>query len=798
MLTRKASTCLSLLCALALPMLTGKPAAGQAPGRIRGVVHNRSTGEGMADVIVRLDENGQEVRTSVNGGFELRRIVPGRYTLRVTALGFAAFDQVVTVAAGEAVEVDIALESTPIELNEVLASADRSFSAASSRAVRAFDVAVRPVRSSQDLLRLAPGLVSAQHAGGGKAEQIFLRGFDADHGTDVAVSVDGVPVNMVSHGHGQGYADLHFVIPDVVEGLDVHKGPYTTDAGNFATAGAVSFTTRDHLDENLVRVEAGEFSTTALTALYQVPTTGPHQGAYLAGQFYRTDGPFESPQDFARFNLFGKFHTHLNEDTRLMVTASGFSSAWDASGQIPQRAVRSGLIGRFGAIDDLEGGTTSRQDVNLIYEAASSNAEFRLQGYFTRYTFKLFSNFTLFRDDQQDGDMIEQTDRRQMRGLNGSYRFHHSPAGIAQATTTLGGGYRADDIDVALWHSPDRVRNRQLVDSGIGERNLYLWAREELQLSPQLRLQLGLRWDYFTYDVDDRLDGEPAELPHASGYAQQMILSPKANLVFSPAPELDLFLNMGSGFHSNDARNIVIDRRISELARTYRSDGLSEAEIDERLMAQNFDPQHLDSETLPRALGGEVGVRTRPVTGLNLAAAAWFIDLEREFVYVGDGGFTELSGRSRRYGLDLEARLGLTAWLSADADVSLSRGILRDAPEGEDEIPLAPRLTWTGGINALQADQWDASLRYVHIGDRPANESGDVTAQGYTLFNLSGGYRIGAVRLNVALENLLNTDWNEAQFDTESRLPGEVAPVSELHFTPGASRNLRVGLTVFF
>lgn len=798
MMFRKASACLPLLCALAFPLLTQAPVAGQALSTIRGVVQNHETGQGIADVLVRLDESGQEVRTGVNGGFELPRVAPGRYTLVVNALGFDAFEQEVTVAAGEDARVDVELDATPIELDEVLASADRAFSAASSRAVRAFDLVVRPVRSAQDLLRLAPGLVTAQHAGGGKAEQIFLRGFDADHGTDVAISVDGMPVNMVSHGHGQGYADLHFVIPDVVERLDVDKGPYTMEAGNFATAGAISFTTRDHLEENLVRMEAGEFSTTALTALYQVPTAGPHQGAYLAGQFYRTDGPFDAPQDFARFNLFGKFHTHLSEDTRLAVAASGFSSAWDASGQVPRRAIQSGLIGRFGAIDDLEGGTTSRQDVNLVYESGSSDAQFRLQGYFTRYNFKLFSNFTLFLEDPQNGDMIEQTDRRQMRGLNGSYRFQHLLGGFAQAVATLGGGFRADDIDVSLWHSPDRSRNEPLVDSGIGERNLYLWAQEELQLSPRLRLKLGVRWDYFTYDVDDRLDGEPAELPHASGYAQQTILSPKASLVFNPVPELDLFLNMGSGFHSNDARDIVLDRRIGELARGYRRDGLSEAEIEERLVERNFDPEHIDVETLPRALGGEVGVRTRPMQGLNLAAAAWFIDLEREFVYVGDGGFTELSGRSRRYGLDLEARVGLTSWLAADADISLSRGTLRDDPAGEDDIPLAPRLTWTGGINAVRSDRWDASLRYVHIGDRPANEAGTVTAEGYTLLNLYGGYRIGPVRLNVAVENLLNSDWNEAQFDTESRLPGEAVSVSELHFTPGSPRNLRAGLTLFF
>lgn len=774
------------------------PVAAQAPGGVRGEVRNEANGKGVAEVVVRIEGTGQETRTGVSGGFAFARVRPGSYTIVVNALGFAAVEKVIDVMAGQATTIDIELTARPIELDEVLASADRSFSAASSRTVRAFDLAVRTVRSAQDLLQLAPGLVTAQHAGGGKAEQIFLRGFDADHGTDVAISVDGVPVNMVSHGHGQGYADLHFVIPHLIERIDVSKGPYNTRWGNFATAGAISFTTKDHLDGNMVRGEMGAFGTGTITALYQVPGSGPHQGAYLAGQFYRTDGPFDAPQDFGRFNLFGKFHTHLMEDTRLAVTASGFSSAWDASGQVPQRAVESGLIGRFGAIDDLEGGTTGRQDLNLRYESGTGTDRFVLQGYFTRYDFKLFSNFTLFLDNPEDGDMIEQTDRREVHGLNGSYRFEHPLGGLAQVAATLGGGYRADDIEVSLWQSPDRVRSRRLVDSGIRERNLYLRAEEELQISPGIRLQLGVRWDYFTYDVDDRLEGRPASLPHASGYAQQAILSPKASLVVSPSHALEFFFNTGSGFHSNDARAIVLDQRVADLVRAYRRDGVGEVAIEDSLVARNLDPAHIDVETLPRATGAELGLRLRPFNALNIAAAAWVLDLEREFVFVGDGGFTELSGRSRRYGLDVEARAGFTAWLSADADISLSRGILRDEPDEANQIPLAPRITWTGGINAIRPDHWDASLRYVHVGDRSANEDKSVTAEGYTVFNLLGSYRFGPARLSITVENLFDTEWNEAQFDTESRLPGEAVPVSELHFTPGAPRNVRIGLSYWF
>jgi hypothetical protein len=795
--SRWSSARLVVPCALAAGVLLFMPASvcAQSLGTLEGTVRHAVTGRGLPGVDIHLEETGQRAVTALNGRFEIQRVEARRYTLVVSLMGFATVRH--TVVAGAGASLDLVLEPRPIELDEVLARVDGSYSAASSRVARDFDIMVRPTRSAQDLLQLAPGLVTAQHAGGGKAEQIFLRGFDADHGTDVHIAVDGLPVNMVSHGHGQGYADLHFVIPDVVQRIDVFKGPYTAAHGNFATAGAITFATRDHLEHNLVRAEGGAFNTASVTALYQIPTAGPHQGAYLAGQFYRTDGPFAAPQGFGRFNVFGKFHTHLSEDARIAVTASGFSSAWDASGQVPLRAVQSGAIRRFGAIDDLEGGTTGRQDVNLLYEAGSGTSGFRLQGYVSRYNFKLFSNFTFFREDPERGDMIEQTDHRQIHGLNGTYRFDHA-LGSVSAASTLGGGFRADDAEVALWRSPARTRSEHLVDAGIAERNLYLWGHEELFLSTRLRLQLGLRWDYFTYDVDDRREGKPSTLPHASGYAQQSILSPKANLVFSPVRALDLFLNGGSGFHSNDARNIIIDRRVADLARGYQRQGLGEAEIEQRLVEQNFDPEHRSTKTLPRALGGELGLRARPASALNVALAAWLLDLEREFVYVGDGGFTELSGRSRRYGVDVEARLGLRSWLSADVDLSLSRGVLRDEPANADAIPLAPRLTSTGGLTALHPRGYEGSLRYVHVGDRPANEEGSVTAHGYTLFNLLGTYQVGRFRFNMMVENLLDTDWNEAQFDTESRLPAELSPVSELHFTPGNPRNLRVGVAFLF
>ena len=790
--------CLFLIISLVVLLFAPRVQA-QSNGRIDGTVQESSSGAMLPGANVSIGGTSFGASTDADGAFVIEAVAPGRHTVVATLLGYESVRREVDVSAGETVSLDFRLRDGPISLGEVLAVADRPFSAASSRAIRNFDLQTRPARSTQDLLRLAPGLVTSQHAGGGKAEQIFLRGFDADHGTDVAIYVDGMPVNMVSHGHGQGYADLHFVIPETVEAIDVAKGPYFARYGNLATAGAVTFRTKDHLTGNLVRADVGSFNSAGLTALYQPRTPGPHQNAYLAASFYTSDGPFESRQGFRRFNLFGKAHTHLNDVSSLALAVGGYGAAWDASGQIPVRALEQGRIGRFGAIDDLEGGTTGHLHASAQYLLRNDFSELDLQAYTVRYDFKLFSNFTFFLEDPDVGDMIEQTDGRTVLGLNGTYGVTHLLPVLfgIHARATLGSGFRADEIAVSLWHSPDRIRDAILVDAAVDERNFFLWGQEELVFSENIRLSVGLRGDYFTFDVEDRLDTtiDPAgELPHASGYAQQLIISPKASLVISPTPMLDLFGNVGTGFHTNDARAVIIGQRVTQLVRRFRQQGLSDLEIDEQLESQQFDPAQRHVQGLPRAIGAELGIRTHLGSLMTLGAAAWLLDLENEFVFVGDAGTTELSGRTRRVGMDLEARAQLLPWLIADADLNLSRGHFRDEPEETDRIPLAPRVTSTGGISAQHPNGVSFGLRYRYIGDRPANEVGSVTAEGYTVLDAFTAYSFRRADLTLSFENLFDVAWNEAQFDTESRLPGEEAPVSELHFSPGNPFNVRLGL----
>ena len=771
----------------------------QTTGRILGTVSHAETQQGLSDVNLVLKNTVLGTVSDASGRFVLPMVPAGNYTLLVSRLGYATLEQHVSVDASKDVPLTLQLNPQLLRLDAVHVEAERAYSAASSKTIRAFDLQIRPNNTAHDMLQQVPGLFIAQHAGGGKAEQIFLRGFDADHGTDVAISVDGVPVNMVSHGHGQGYADLHFQIPELIETVDVHKGPYFANYGNFATAGAVTFHTRDHLEHNSVRVEAGEFGTSRVTTLMQLPTQGPHQGAYFAGQFYATDGPFRSPQDFQRFNLFGKFHTHVSEMGKLAFSVSAFGSAWDASGQIPMRSVANGSLGRFEALDDLEGGTTSRQDLSLIYTLGESDQYLKLQAYTSRYTFKLFSNFTFYLDDPIQGDMIEQIDNRHIVGLNAEYRFLNA-FGDRLAITTFGGGFRSDGVRVALWHSPDRVRQTQRVNSDIVENNLFLWAREELLLSPKLRMQLGLRADYFTFDVEDHLENVATNtgLPHASGYAQKRIVNPKGSVVFSPVETLDLFVNAGSSFHSNDARDVVIAKRIKELDQSLGRQGLNSAQIDAELRARNFDPDQRNIETLPRAIGAELGIRTQVTSRLHLGVAGWWLRSDQELVYVGDAGTTEISDQTRRMGLDFEGRMQLASWMWADADLNISRGKVKDAPSGADVVPLAPRLTSTGGLTMRHPKGLEGSLRYRLLDDRPANEDNSVVAEGYSVVDLSVAYQIGAVKLLLQVDNVLNTEWNEAQFDTESLLRGETEPVSEIHFTPGNPRNVQAGVSYQF
>ena len=770
-------------------------------GSVEGTVTCSDLHEGLVGVNILLEGTMYGTISGNHGDYALREIPAGKYTLVFSYIGYETRRTEVQVRADQATGMDVTLDPGAIDLAAVSVEAYQPFSAASSKAIRDFDLKIKPLRTAQDVLSLVPGLFIAQHAGGGKAEQIFMRGFDADHGTDVGVYVDGFPVNMVSHGHGQGYADLHFIIPETIEGLTVYKGPYFAQFGNFGTAGSVDLKTTDHPDQNLLKLEGGMFNTARATSILKIPTAGKHQSAYIAGQYSYSDGPFESPQGFNRGNIFGKFHTHITPRSELGIVVGAFSSAWDASGQVPDRAVRSEQISRFGAIDDMEGGTTGRYNASVDYHFKEGyEHDFELQAFMSKYDFKLYSNFTLYLEDPVNGDMIEQTDNRNIYGINTRYSFHRQ-LGKLRFITRTGAGYRGDRIDLSLWKSPDRSRREVLTSNSVNEVNMSMWLEEDIIFSPAFKVQLGLRGDYFTFDVLDNLDTPDFPdngLPHASGYAQSAILSPKLNMVWSPIDILDIYVNSGTGFHSNDARDVVIAERMNEVRYAGERKGWDQARIRQELEDRNMDASHADLETLPRAAGGELGLRLKLGSRVLLTAAGWYLHLEEELVYVGDAGTTEASGESRRIGADVEMRFQLASWIWGDLDLNFADGRYASKREGANYIPLAPRLTALGGVNFQHPSGFDGSLRFRYLADRPANEDNSVVATGHFLSNAVLGYGFGMFRIFAQLENIFNVDWNEAQFDTESRLFDEAEPVSELHFTPGNPFNVQVGIALEF
>jgi outer membrane cobalamin receptor len=663
----------------------------------------------------------------------------------------------VTIVAENADAIKIALYPDAVNLKDVVVLSNNS--SAKFGTLGKIDLELKPVRNTQELLRLVPGLFIAQHAGGGKAEQIFLRGFDCDHGTDIQVSVDGLPVNMVSHAHGQGYADNHFIIPETINNIDFGTGPYYTQHGNLNTAGYVNFITYNNIDKSRIQVEAGRFNTFRTLAMFDLlKKNKDKQSAYIAADFYYTDGPTNDKQSFNRYNVFGKYNLALSGSTQLTASLSFFKSKWDASGQIPERAVKSGLLDRFGSIDPTEGGQTERENANIIIaHRFSKRTLWENQAFFSHYTFNLYSDFTFYLADSVNGDEINQAEHRNTLGYL-SKLSHQSVFNHFTLNSTYGAGIRYDATsDSRLAHV---VKRQFLSDYKLGnirESNSYAYMQHQLHAGKWF-IEAGLRFDYLHFNYEDKL---APQLPSQG----KSTISPKLNIQYTVNSSLQLYVKAGKGFHSNDTRVAVANS---------------------------------GHQILPSAYGADLGFILKPNNRFLLNAAAWYLYLDQEFVYVGDDGNIEPGGKTRREGIDIIARYQFTANLFANININLTRPRSLNMEKGQDYIPLAPTATSTGGIFYKAKAGFNGGISYRYIKNRPANEDNSIVAKGYFIADGSVNYTRPKYELGFALENIFNTKWNEAQFATESRLKGEPAPVTELNFTPGTPFFIRVKLAVFW
>ncbi|HEY3402689.1 MAG TPA: TonB-dependent receptor [Ohtaekwangia sp.] len=751
---------MKLILQIGLYMLSFQVCIAQS-GSLTGSVTNEEKIP-LADVNVYIKSIQQGTSTDNLGRFKIQNIPAGQYQLTLSAVGFEAVDQPIEILSNETKHIAVSLAQGSLMLADVVITGQFEHEV---NTISQFDIKLRPTNTSQDILRMVPGLFIAQHAGGGKAEQIFLRGFDIDHGTDINLEVDGLPVNMVSHAHGQGYSDLHFLIPEIVGTVDFNKGPYYADKGNFTTAGYAAFHTKIALDQNMVKIEGGQFGTfrnvNAINIINQ--QHGDNRStAYIASEYFRTDGFFENNQNFNRLNLMGKYNAYFGSNQLLTVGLSTFNSRWDASGQIPERAVKSGDITRFGSIDPTEGGETSRTNAWLKYVTTGSNGgTFENQFYYTKYDFNLISNFTFFLNDPVNGDQITQSESRNIYGYRGTYLQESLLTG-KNLQSEISIGFRYDDVnDIHLYHTRERKQFiSDVVQGDIDETNLYASVSETLQISPKLSINAAVRLDHFTFNYIDALTPE---------YERQSVskatVSPKLNFSYDVSQNINLFIKSGIGFHSNDTRVVV---------------------------AEN------GKDILPKAVGLDIGGTFKAGDNFLVNAAIWTLDLDQEFVYVGDEGIVEPSGKTHREGIDLSIRYQINAWLYLDTDVNLTRPRARDAPEGEDYIPLAPTFTTIGGLSLRMKNGWNGSLRYRYLDDRAANEDKSVIAKGYFIADAVLKYTRPKFEVSFSAENVFDTAWKEAQFDTESRLYDEPESVSEIHFTPGTPLFIKGGISFFF
>ncbi|MGI4728165.1 MAG: TonB-dependent receptor [Janthinobacterium lividum] len=688
--------------------------------------------------------------TDESGRFYFKKAARTVTEITITAVGF----QPKTILLADFKNgQNILLRSRQIQLSDVVVTANATNP---YKIISEADIKMRGVSNSQEVLRLVPGLFIGQHQGGGKAEQIFLRGFDNDHGTDINLSVDGMPINMVSHAHGQGYADSHFIIPETIENTTYKKGMYDAEKGDLVVTGFVSFHTANAISNNLIKVEGGQFNTYRILGMVNLlgeKAKAKNQSWYAASEYRYSDSYFENPQHFKRFNFFTKYHGQLSENNTLTVSASTLYSSWNASGQIPESAVNDGTVGFYGALDPNEGGVTSRTNFNAqLLTKAGNNDLIKNQLYYSRYKFDLHTNFTFYLVDTVNGDEIRQKEARNLYGYNGSY-LHEGYIGNIKITTDLGINARLDaTTNSELSHTVNRYTLINRVKLGdITEFSAGAYLNETFQFNQQFSLNAGLRFDQFYDQYNNKLASDTTLNGVGIYTAKNSIISPKLNFYYQATEKSQFYLFMGKGFHSNDVRVVVAEKGL---------------------------------QTLPAAYGTDLGTVLKPFKSLILNAALWYSYLQKEYVYAGDGGTVDFSGRTQRVGFDFSARYQPVTSLYLDADINYAHGRALDDPKGENYIPLAPVWSSTGGATYFLKNGFNGSLRYRYLANRPANENYSLTAVGYIVNDLVLNYTKPKYEVGLTINNLFNVRWKETQFETLTRLKGEAA-INGIAFTAG-------------
>lgn len=623
------------------------------------------------------------------------------------------------------------------------------------------DIQLPPLLRAGEMAEAVPGMVATQHSGTGKANQYYLRGLNLDHGSDFAAHIDGVPLNMRTHGHGQGYLDLNFLIPELVETSTYRKGPYFASAGDFSSAGSIDFSLYERLPESIAQITAGEhgYRNGLLAGSAEIG-----DGVFTAAadvNFY--DGPWDRHEDLEQYKFYLSYAFDL-AGARARLAAQGYDGDWRATDQIPLRAVDSGLITRLGSIDDDVGGGTKRY-------AISGDVDFgdwRFGGYAIDYDFSLFHNFTFLLDDPDMGDEFEQTDNRNVRGawVDGAFE---SQIRNLPATWRWGADLRFDAIDeVGLYKTVGRQRLAANRQDAVDELSLGAYGEVEISLTERLRGNIGLRGDHYDFDVG-------ALQTEHSGAGNASLVNPKFNFAYRLADNLEAYASWGRGFHSNDVRGATF-REVLE-------DGTF----------------GVTQEVLPRSEGAELGLRFEIGEQFNATLVAFSLDIDSELSFVGDSGSTEPRGASERTGIELNSFWQANAWLSLHGAYTWTDAAFKIDEGGGTHVPGASDQTFVFGANAVWNNGLSASFKARYLGDAPLIEDDSVRSEDSWLTLAGLAYRTGALEFRLEAFNPFDSRDADISYFYASRLPGEPAGgIEDIHFRPLEPRSIRASVALRF
>jgi len=660
---------------------------------------------------------------------------------------------------------DISAHPTEETLEELVVTGRREHLAGEARSasegvVGQMDLAIRPLLRPGDVLEAVPGLIVTQHSGSGKSNQMFLRGFNLDHGTDFSTAIDGMPINLRSHGHGQGYTDINFLIPETVARINFVKGPYHAELGDFSSAGGAEIETADVFSNQLAWT-AGENGFHRGLAMGSLTAGSTRLAGALEVQRY--DGAWtDVDEDVKKLNGLIKLGGG-DDAARWQTTVMHYDNKWNAADQIPERAVAAGIISPLGSIDTTLGGDTRRSSLSGEVQRSRGDHTTRWTAYLIDYEMNLYSNFTYRLDDPARGDQFQQVDDRII--LGGSYHHHWNPSDTLQHR--WGVAVQHDDIGtVGLYRTLARERTGTVRQDAVGETSLGAHYEAIWSLSPRWRAVLGARADHFRFDVD-------AEDPRNSGTERDTLISPKASLIYRTSPDTDWYASAGKGFHSNDARGV-----------TQQVDPVTGEAV------SSVDP-------LVSSRGAELGVKTQWQQRWNLAAALWYLELDSELLFVGDAGTTEATRPSERWGLELNNFWMIDEVWSLEADIAWTDARFSDdAVEGR-HVPGALETVASATLSAQTPAGWFGALRVRYVDGAPLIEDGSVTAHSATLAHLSLGRAGQRYALRADVLNLLDSDDRDIEYFYLSRLAGEpLEGVEDRHFHRFEPRQVRVTFTI--